>query len=437
MENNNNHIDDDRRRERSTESASTSGRFPPGYRFMPTDQELILEYLARKVNNQPIPVDEINEVELYKYSPVYLSGKYPQLGDQEWYFFTPRDRKYPNGSRPTRSVNGIGYWKATGADKLVMSKGELAGRKKVLVFYQGRPKSGNERKTNWIMHEYKLNSPSKSPGSNNMRLDDWVLCRIYEKIEKAPKRKPKDVNDEEDIVPSGPLHVVPFVEEEEEEDGDDDNSNDSNNNKGSNNVEDVQFPNNNNVFCEKQDHVLMMDRYQQPSFIHNQPLIPNPTPIDVSYLYGQNSLYYDPQHHLLSQQQQLMWDPRCQLPDFDWTFGSREDNNNNNNDLQPLPLDVEVNDSFSVDDYLRAVAADAEEGNSDDQHELGVGVCLPASYLNIDGRAGFSGSLTRSCRALRPRFPTTGRQELQLYEGLYVPVNSGVLGFVDLRQNRS
>ncbi|GER41091.1 hect ubiquitin-protein ligase, partial [Striga asiatica] len=272
------------------------------------------------------------------------SGLYPQLGDQEWYFFTPRDRKYPNGSRPTRSVNGIGYWKTTGADKLIMWKGELVGRKKVLVFYQGKPKSGNERKSNWIMHEYKLNAPSKSPGSNNMRLDDWVLCRIYEKIERAPKRKPKDVNDEE------------------EEENEDNNSNNNINNESSNNI--VELPNN-NIFCESQDHMLMMDKYQQPSsFINNPALIPNPTPIDVSCFYGLNSLYYDPQYHHLVSQPQLMWNSRCQLPDFDWTFGSRNSNNNNNNNLQPFPFDADVDDSFSIDDYLRAAA---EEGTSDDQ----------------------------------------------------------------------
>jgi hypothetical protein len=76
-------------------------------------------------------------------------------GDREWYFFTPRDRKYPNGVRPNRAA-GSGYWKATGTDKPIRSSStnESVGVKKALVFYKGRPPKGI--KTNWIMHEYRL-----------------------------------------------------------------------------------------------------------------------------------------------------------------------------------------------------------------------------------------------------------------------------------------
>lgn len=85
------------------------------------------------------------------------------FGEKEWYFFSPRDRKYPNGSRPNR-VACSGYWKATGTDKIITTEGRKVGIKKALVFYVGKAPKGT--KTNWIMHEYRLSeSPRKSGGS--------------------------------------------------------------------------------------------------------------------------------------------------------------------------------------------------------------------------------------------------------------------------------
>ena len=77
------------------------------------------------------------------------------FGEREWYFFSPRDRKYPNGARPNRAATS-GYWKATGTDKPVLTSGgtQKVGVKKALVFYGGKPPKGI--KTNWIMHEYRL-----------------------------------------------------------------------------------------------------------------------------------------------------------------------------------------------------------------------------------------------------------------------------------------
>ncbi|PNT71229.1 hypothetical protein BRADI_2g24987v3 [Brachypodium distachyon] len=107
-------------------------------------------------------------------------------GEKEWYFFSPRDRKYPNGSRPNRSA-GAGYWKATGADKPVGTPTPLA-IKKALVFYAGKAPKGD--KTNWIMHEYRLADVDRSARrKNSLRLDDWVLCRIYNK-KGVPEQKP-------------------------------------------------------------------------------------------------------------------------------------------------------------------------------------------------------------------------------------------------------
>ncbi len=90
------------------------------------------------------------------------------FGEREWYFFSPRDRKYPNGVRPNRAA-ASGYWKATGTDKPIhMSNGHgKVGVKKALVFYRGKAPKGE--KTNWIMHEYRLAEGVSSSAHHNRR----------------------------------------------------------------------------------------------------------------------------------------------------------------------------------------------------------------------------------------------------------------------------
>ncbi|AAF07779.1 NAC transcription factor 32 [Arabidopsis thaliana] len=165
-------------------------QFPPGFRFHPTDEELVLMYLCRKCASQPIPAPIITELDLYRYDPWDLPDM-ALYGEKEWYFFSPRDRKYPNGSRPNRAA-GTGYWKATGADKPI-GRPKPVGIKKALVFYSGKPPNGE--KTNWIMHEYRLADVDRSVRKkNSLRLDDWVLCRIYNKKGVIEKRR-SDIED--------------------------------------------------------------------------------------------------------------------------------------------------------------------------------------------------------------------------------------------------
>ncbi|XP_071725882.1 NAC domain-containing protein JA2L-like [Rutidosis leptorrhynchoides] len=154
---------------------------PPGFRFYPTDEELLVQYLCRKVAGHDFSLQIIADIDLYKFDPWELPSK-AMFGEKEWYFFSPRDRKYPNGSRPNR-VSGSGYWKATGTDKVITTNGRRVGIKKALVFYVGKAPKGN--KTDWIMHEYRLSEPQRKNGSS--RLDEWVLCRIYKKNSSAQK----------------------------------------------------------------------------------------------------------------------------------------------------------------------------------------------------------------------------------------------------------
>ncbi|KAK1554359.1 hypothetical protein Q3G72_011123 [Acer saccharum] len=79
---------------------------PPGFRFHPTDEELILHYLKKKLTSTPFPLSIIADVDIYKFDPWDLPEK-AAFGEKEW--------------------------------------------------------------------------PIK-PKDSSMRLDDWVLCRIYRKL---------------------------------------------------------------------------------------------------------------------------------------------------------------------------------------------------------------------------------------------------------------
>ncbi|XP_051181363.1 NAC domain-containing protein 58 [Lolium perenne] len=189
---------------------SDPAMLPPGFRFHPTDEELILHYLRNRAADSPCPVSIIADVDIYKFDPWALPSK-ATYGDREWYFFTPRDRKYPNGVRPNRAA-GSGYWKATGTDKPIRSSAtnESVGVKKALVFYKGRPPKGI--KTNWIMHEYRLATADAHAANTyrpmrfrnaSMRLDDWVLCRIYKKTSQVSPMPVPPLSDHELDEPSG------------------------------------------------------------------------------------------------------------------------------------------------------------------------------------------------------------------------------------------
>ncbi|KAF6134182.1 hypothetical protein GIB67_013579 [Kingdonia uniflora] len=145
---------------------------PPGFRFHPTDEELVSYYLKRKVEGQKIELEVIPVIDLYKFEPWELPDKsFLPRRDMEWFFFCPRDRKYPNGSRTNRATRS-GYWKATGKDRKVASQSEVIGFRKSLVFYQGRAPLGD--RTEWYMHEYRLCDDLCSLGA-------FALCRIVKK----------------------------------------------------------------------------------------------------------------------------------------------------------------------------------------------------------------------------------------------------------------
>ncbi|XP_047963518.1 NAC domain-containing protein 30-like isoform X1 [Salvia hispanica] len=156
---------------------------PPGFRFHPTEEELVGYYLKRKIDDLKIDLDVIIEVDLYNIEPwdIHDRCKFGYEEQNEWYFFSHKDRKYPTGTRTNRATTA-GFWKATGRDKAVLSKDKIIGMRKTLVFYKGRAPNG--RKTDWIMHEYRLQTSEHGPPQE----EGWVVCRAFKKPNPSHKQ---------------------------------------------------------------------------------------------------------------------------------------------------------------------------------------------------------------------------------------------------------
>ncbi|KAJ8449371.1 hypothetical protein Cgig2_002503 [Carnegiea gigantea] len=177
---------------------------PRGYKFEPEDEDLITYYLKPKLEHKELPPNFMHEIELYRPECPglgTLTGTMYEGQDEKWYFFTPRDRKYLKGRRPSRA-SGAGFWKATAACRDVrcsLGNKDVIGHKSSLVFYQGKPPG---RKTNWLMQEFYVadhlitkrscptqDIPSTSMPDKKIKLDEWVLCKIYKHERNEKKHK--------------------------------------------------------------------------------------------------------------------------------------------------------------------------------------------------------------------------------------------------------
>ncbi|CAK9186858.1 unnamed protein product [Ilex paraguariensis] len=172
---------------------------PLGYVFHPTDRE-VFKYLLARVHGEPILPGLIHDTDIYQCQPSDLPGLEREA--QSSFFFTLRERKYPNGKRPSRfTKDGNGYWRMTSKLNEVRElDGLLLGKKNTLVYtLKAEGEQGKGRKMDWIMQEYVLD---ESLGSL-IQVDDVVLCKIYEK--KSGKESEKSPSDRQESSVQGRL----------------------------------------------------------------------------------------------------------------------------------------------------------------------------------------------------------------------------------------
>ncbi|KAK7338179.1 hypothetical protein VNO77_18781 [Canavalia gladiata] len=165
-----------------------------GYRFRPTDEELVDHYLKYKLLGHDYMVHNIAEVDVCKYEPWDLPAfSKVKSDDPEWFFFSPRQLKYLNSNRSNRATES-GFWKPTGRDRNICRRGthDCIGTKKTLVFHKRVP---HVAKTNWVIHEYHA-------ATFPVEKRTFVLCRLMEKPEKKTQVRTDELIDEGEPVPA-------------------------------------------------------------------------------------------------------------------------------------------------------------------------------------------------------------------------------------------
>ncbi|KAE8696150.1 putative glycerophosphodiester phosphodiesterase [Hibiscus syriacus] len=157
-------------------------KMPIGFRFHPTDEELVVHYLKRKALYLPLPASVIPEFNVLHTDPRSFSGD----SKENKYFFSTRDGD--NGSSKKRKrIAGSGYWKPVGKEKPILASGtnEVIGMRKTLIFSESECSDGTE--TRWVLHQYRLVDSVATLDSTQMSIGDWLVFRVFQK--KRNKRR--------------------------------------------------------------------------------------------------------------------------------------------------------------------------------------------------------------------------------------------------------
>ncbi|KAL8538708.1 hypothetical protein ACS0TY_000647 [Phlomoides rotata] len=156
---------------------STTTSIPLGFRFDPSDDELIGGFLIPRLSGGSLPWDGILECDLYCEAPWNIfdeSSPYwqkPKRVDKSkvckksMYVFT---RLKKASARKISRIAGCGTWDGqTGSSKVKDLTGKVIGSTRMFR-YQGGMDMNNSF-GNWIMHEYV---------AEEAKDDDLVLCKI-------------------------------------------------------------------------------------------------------------------------------------------------------------------------------------------------------------------------------------------------------------------
>ncbi|KAL1566314.1 NAC domain-containing protein 83-like [Salvia divinorum] len=149
-------------------------KLPAGWRFDPTDEELVQFYLSKKVGSEPLPAKVLKEIDahhFYQHHPKNLvhDSERP-LQD---YFLIHGDEFFHGKIDKVKLVGegNVGSWRSLGKEEEVVDENRNVIAFKIhSTFF-----SSKSKRTHWKMQLYRL------PASNNLEdsgREEWVVARI-------------------------------------------------------------------------------------------------------------------------------------------------------------------------------------------------------------------------------------------------------------------
>ncbi|KAM1249055.1 hypothetical protein ACFX2I_031782 [Malus domestica] len=129
---------------------------PLGFRFHPTDQELVSSYLRdRALSGKPLGNPFVHEFNLFGQTPPWVVWE--QFGgnsllDQDLFFFYELRSRSDSDSRSKRRIEAGGTWSETSSDKVLGLDGIPIGDKGHFRYNN----KGSNNNGGWLLEEYSL-----------------------------------------------------------------------------------------------------------------------------------------------------------------------------------------------------------------------------------------------------------------------------------------
>ncbi|XVF54412.1 hypothetical protein PTKIN_Ptkin05aG0178300 [Pterospermum kingtungense] len=154
---------------------------PIGYRFVPTDEEL-MSYLIDKVFGNPIPdslFQEMRATEFYA-RPPQSSVEIPEE-ETECFLFIHEDGSYYYDYKQNKRIRivgeGLGFWQSCEEEKPLFDiNGHLLAFKIHLIYFEFEGCLLKPKKTHWEMDEYRL--PIQFYTSLHRSKEKWAVGRL-------------------------------------------------------------------------------------------------------------------------------------------------------------------------------------------------------------------------------------------------------------------